>query len=131
MRFVYFNEYGDMTSMLPPPFDNVDCGERDKFSHPYSYDPITSHLRGGPADIGQSGAYTDRMMQQNYERFRALQKEHLGPRAGDYWNDFTIDQIEAFMCAWLDRSVNVVRVIEYCNQATGFPLWYITYDEVK
>lgn len=124
----YIDETGK-SPVLPAPFHNVDQGDWDKSSHPYSYDPFTVWTAGATA-MGHHGVYTDRMRQWDYEKFSSLKREIFGT-SSDYWNEFKPKDIERFLCAYLDKPVKLVRVIEYCNQATGYPLWYLSYDEVK
>ncbi len=101
---------------------------RTKHSHPYSYDNICVYAVEKQAT---GGAYSDRMIQWDYEKFERLNKEHFGNRS-QYWSDRSPNQIEAFLRDYFDKpNLQLVLVIESCNQASGYPVWYFGYNDAE
>lgn len=99
-------------------------GVRTKLSHPYSYDPITIWVGGGKAE---DTVYTDRLFQWDHAKHDRLCEKHFGNR-GQYWSEREPSKIEAFLRDYIgDPSVTLCCVTEYCNQATGYPVWRLDY----
>lgn len=103
-------------------------GERTKHQYPYSYDP---HLQwskqvGVPQDA--RGEYSDRLHQWEPQKFKALCMKHFAGKRGDpggqMFHSRTPKDIEAFLRDYFDRpQLELLRVEEHCNQATGYPVW--------
>jgi hypothetical protein len=100
--------------------------ERTPSTHPYSYDSYIL-WRNLPNDQMNASAYSDRMMQWNYKKFDELWKKH--GLKGQYWYASDKDKIEAFIKDYFEKpNLKVVYVMQCCNQATGFPLWFVAYN---
>lgn len=102
-------------------------GVRTKSSHPYNYDPIMQFLADEHETMEGSTVYTDRLLQFDNEKTNRLKQKHFGD-TGQYWNNRTPEKIEAFLRDWNEApDLKLIAVIEYCNQATGFPVWRLDY----
>lgn len=73
--------------------------------------------------------YTDRLYQRDHEKHDRLCEKHFGD-TGQIWRDRSAEDIEAFLCDWFDKEVEVVKIEEKKHQARGFYLWRIDYAEV-
>lgn len=114
---------------LPPGVEIVGMhlGPKTKFSHPYSYDPVLQYVGKGEPN---GSLYTDRLrLWYDYELLRAKMQEHFGEQ-GDYWYRRKPKAIEAFLRDVMSKSkLKVIRIEEHCNVATGYPVWFITYND--
>jgi hypothetical protein len=103
--------------------------ERTPDTHPYSFEGYVTWRKPGFGfeDHGDSGVYTDRLSQWDYEKTRALQKKHFG-NDGDWWDRRPASQIEAFLRDWEgDPELELVLVLKCCNVSSGYPLWYFEF----
>ena len=99
---------------------------RTKYTHPYNYNPITQYDTGKKAN---NTVYTDRLNQWDFEKSRKLREKHFGD-IGDYWDTRSPEDIESFLRDYTNNNdLELIRVIEYCNQATGFPVWRLDYND--
>lgn len=97
---------------------------RTKFEHPYNYDPIVIYRGGGSSE---STIYTDRLYGWDAAKHDRLCRTHFGDE-GQYWDRREPKTIESFLRDWTgDVDLKLVAVIEYCNQATGYPVWRLDY----
>lgn len=123
-----FDEVPQMMYFVMPGELNAD-GEpvRTKQSHPYSYDPIVTFMS---RKVPTGSLYTDRLTSwYGYDTVHAMMQKHFGEQ-GDYWNSRSITKNTAFLRELLDKpTLCVTRVEEQCNQATGYPVWFIAYAE--
>lgn len=104
--------------------------ERTKDSHPYSYDPFTI-WRVLPKECETGSFYTDRMYQWDYELTTELVKKHFDTQS-QYFDKYSAEQLEPFVRERFNKpNLKVAALREYCNQATGYPVWLITYSETK
>lgn len=95
---------------------------RSKYEYPYSYDPITQFSNGKQ---GNSSCYSDRMKQWDANKYDDC--SGAVSNKSDYWN-IPSAKIEEFLrLYYADPTLELVKVVEYCNQATGFPVWYFEY----
>lgn len=101
--------------------------KRTPYTHPYSYDGFVTY-RGGKNEEVTGTVYSDRLLQWDYEKTRKLMKKHF-KNSGDYYNDRTPKQIEAFLCDRLDKKVALVLVMQYCNQSSGYPVWRFDFKD--
>lgn len=122
-----YNANGELTPIYPAPFEGVDTGEKDMFSHPYNYDPFTVFNRG-IGQLGERGLYTDRMRSNNHEGFRALQREIFGKTSDYCWREEDPKLVERFLCKWTAREVKLIAIIEFCNPSNGYPYWYLSFN---
>lgn len=98
---------------------------RTKRSHPYSYDPF---VIWGAENQKDHAYYTDRMQQWDYTKYERLCQQHFE------WPSFNPHArphiIETFLSDYLGRKVTLTCVMEWCNQASGFPLWTMHWQEI-
>lgn len=108
----------DGTRHIPP---------RTKFSHPYSYDPIVLFDTG---EKSTDSAYSDRMSQWNYEKFRASMKD----QGEMHFSWHSKDAVQKFLRAYYSENttevLHVTRVVEMCNASSGYPVWFIEWKAV-
>lgn len=98
--------------------------KRTKLTHPYSYDPITTWTGNAKPD---GSVYTDRLFQWGPEKHDQLCIKHFGDRS-QYWGSRSVSAIQAFLRDYLDAPELVLcEVQEHCNQATGYPCWFLAY----
>lgn len=120
---------------------SVSCGpvdidgnivKRTKSDHPYAYDSFVQERCGDNSEINGS-CYSDRLLQDNYDLTRKLIKKHFADTGidvgGDYWSNRSADSIQGFLRERLGKpNLRVIVVLECCNQATGYPLWFFGYN---
>ncbi len=106
---------------------------RTRSTHPYSYDPFT--IWGAPQAHAEctDTNWTDRLQEWDYAKYQVLAKKHYPDmsRPFDSYNcKGTL--IEQFLRDWhADPDLKLLRVIEYCNAATGYPTWRLDIQQVK
>ena len=111
---------------------------RTKQSHPYSFDEYVSWVkpkyRGKtknmdmvvPEDKTKAVSYSDRLNQWDAEKFQAAFDKHLKPVHG--MANARPHQFEAFLADYHDDpELELVKVVESCNHASGYPLWAFAY----
>ncbi len=100
--------------------------EKDRYSHPYSYDPFfiffnkEGYKRSKKKTIGC--IYSDRLLQWDYKKHNILCKKHFD-NEGQYWDKRESKKIEAFLSDFLDKKIVLVANIQYVNLSNGYPLW--------
>lgn len=110
--------------------------QRTKESHPYNYDGFVQE-RCGENREANATVYTDRLLQWDYDKTRALAKKHFKDTGiddgGDYWGQRRAKAIEGFLREWNDDpTIRVILVMEYCNVSNGYPpVWRIDYHTSK
>ncbi len=105
--------------------------KRTRHTHPYSYDGFVQE-RCGENSEATSTVWTDRLLQWDYDLTRKLLKKHFADTGidvgGDCWGSRSAAAIEGFLRERLGKpELRVILVMEYCNQATGYPVWRIDY----
>ncbi len=99
---------------------------RSKATHPYTYDGFVQ-WRGGANNEANSTIYSDRLFQWNAAKHDELCMKHFG-NTGQYWNLREPEKIESFLRDWTEnQNLKLIFVMEYCNQATGYPCWRFDY----
>jgi hypothetical protein len=102
--------------------------DRTPESHPYTYDSYLLH-RILPNEDVTGGVYSDRLYQENYELTSSLIKKHCGSES-QMWDRFTVAQLQSFLRERLARpNLELAYVMQCCNQASGYPLWYLAYKD--
>lgn len=110
---------------------------RQKSAYPYGYCPFT--IWGFPGENKECNGtvYVDRMEQWDRAKYVRLAAEIFvddrGARVGVY-NSHACrgDLIEKFLRAWNeDPDLALLRVVECCNVATGYPTWALYYRGTK
>lgn len=106
--------------------ENGKAVKRTPRTHPYNYDPFVL-WRGGKNEDSDGTAYSDRLRQWDGEKHDRLCLQHFGEK-GCWWNTRDPAKIEAFLRDYLDSpELKLVLVMQYCNQATGYPVWRFDY----
>jgi len=101
--------------------------ERPKSKYPYTYSSFVTWRNGENEEITES-VYTDRLLQWDWDKHNRLCREHFG-NEGQYWDNRDPKKIEAFLRDWTDnQELQLIVIMECCNQATGYPLWYFGYN---
>jgi hypothetical protein len=98
--------------------------ERTKEEYPYSYDGFVT-WRGGENSEANSTVYSDRLRlwDRGKGKLDALLEKHFGD-SSDHWFDRSPEAVEAFFQDYLNKpGLKLIFIMEYCNQATGYPLW--------
>lgn len=103
--------------------------KKTKAMHPYSYDGFVTY-RSGSNDEVTSTVYSDRLSQWDWEKTKKLKIKHFNSQS-DYWNSFTPKQIEAFLSDYIGSKIKLILIMEYCNAATGYPVWRFDYKTIK
>jgi hypothetical protein len=112
--------------MLGPVDENDQPVKRTKANHPYAYDSFIQE-RVLPNSEVKGSVYSDRLLDWDYNLTRSLMKKHFG-NDGDYWTNRSAADIQNFLRERLNKpDLEVCYVMECCNQATGYPLWFIAY----
>lgn len=102
--------------------------KRTPITHPYSYDGFVTYKVHDDTEANNT-IYTDRLLQWDWDKHNELCKKHFG-NEGQYWSERSPDKIEAFLRDWCDDpELILVRVMQYCNQATGYPLWRLDFKQ--
>lgn len=110
---------------------------RTKQSHPYCYDPFTIWGEPRPSAVCNGSVFTDRLEQCDRAKYVHLMHKHYRCGESDYVHPFALDNcqgrlIQAFLRDWFDDpKLRLLRVVEYCNQGTGYPTWSLDYHSVK
>lgn len=92
-------------------------------SHPYSYEPFVVWEN---EEVGATGsAYSDRMMQWDYEKFNKSCEEVWGNK-GQLFHSYIRQpkDIEKFLQLYFDKpNLKLARLVEGCNVSSGYPYW--------
>jgi hypothetical protein len=109
---MYLDEHGEPVTRTPK-------------THPYTYDGfvIWSIDDEEPNDT----IYTDRLTMWDHAKHDRLCEKHFG-NDHQYWDKRAPKKIEAFLKDWIeDPNLQLIRVIQYCNQSSGYPTWRLDY----
>jgi len=99
--------------------------KKTKYTNPYDYDPITIFHK----EDSKTGVYSDRLSQWDHEKYNRLCKKHFG-NIGQYWDKREPEKVEAFLRDYIGKqNLMLCNIVEYCNVATGYPVWYFGYKE--
>lgn len=100
---------------------------RTKAAYPYSYDPITIMDRSEFVKPNAS-VYSDRLFRNDMDKYNSLRMKHFGDIAQCTWSDSPPNLIEAFLRDYFGNpKIQIVKIIECCDQMSGFPVWYFSY----
>ena len=100
--------------------------KRTKTSYPYAYTEFVLHRMGRNEDVDR-WVYTDRMAEWDHKKYCRLYKEHMENRRFD---NARPNAIQAFLRAYNDDpKLQLIIVMEWCNQTTGYPTWSLHYKE--
>ncbi len=100
---------------------------RTKFTHPYSYDGFVVWDERAGEDQPDTTVYADRLFQWNPEKYNHACEQVFGNR-GQYWHEREAVDIEKFLHIYTgNESLKLLMVMEYCDQARGYPCWRFDY----
>ena len=102
--------------------------ERQKDKYPYSYDPFRVYKRGGVMSSMDRTIDSDRMLDDDIEKFNSLCLEIWG-NTGQYFHSRHPEEIQEFLSRWLGHDVILTGIMECCNYATGYPYWTFYYRD--
>ena len=104
---------------------------RTRITHPYSYDPFT--IWGGKNRKCNNSVYTDRMSQWDYKKFEETGLKVFGDKGSLGWfNTGNGKKVEQFLRKYNgDNSLELTRIVEYCNVSNGYPVWRLDYYKPK
>ncbi len=99
--------------------------KRTKQEYPYSYDGFVLTRYGKNSEINGC-VYSDRLNQWDYDLTSRLMKKHLDQHQG--WSGQSLEAIQSFLRERLDLpNLRLIVVMEWCNMASGYPLWSFHY----
>lgn len=111
----YLDEHGRPTRRTP-------------VTNPYSYDGFVLWVNADESIQASDTVYTDRMWQWDPAKYDRLHQQHFGDTAQLRWNEHPPGGIEAFLRDYRERpDLVLVRVMQYCNLASGYPVWRMDY----
>ncbi len=103
---------------------------RTRLTHPYSYDPFT--VWGGKNEKCNNSVYSDRMRQWDYEKYNRIGQALFNTGDMAWFNTGNAKKIEQFLREYNgDNTLELTRVVEYCNVSTGYPVWRLDYYKPK
>ena len=98
-------------------------GLRGGSKDPWGQEDTPVFEQGIPeTNFGTGTVWSDHLIRQKYEHYNKCCQEVWGDH-GQYFHCRTPDEISRFLSLYLDRSVKVFKIIEGCNQATGYEVW--------
>lgn len=123
-----YNDYGEPISR----FHNIKGKpiEKTPFSHPYSYEQYEIYKSNDWSET-DSGAYSDRMMQWDLDKFTRCAKKAFGINCGQYFNDKKPEDVETFLSLYFETKLKLTGIEQACNMWTGYPYWIFYYKEEK
>lgn len=99
--------------------------ERDRYSHPYNYDPFM--IWKGDYNAKLDGAvYSDRLYSWDNVKYDKCHREVWGNES-QLFNNCSPESIEKFLSLYFDKDVTLTGVEQGCNVSTGFPYWIFYY----
>lgn len=95
--------------------------------HPYSYDGYIVQRLGKNEEITDT-AYSDRLRQENSEKYSSLSIKHFG-KTGEFWSHRSAAEIQSFLREFLNApNLKLIFVMQYCHQSAGYPYWRFDYN---
>ena len=100
--------------------------ERTPITNPYSYDGFVTWKNDSKPN---NTVYSDRLYQWDSKKYNENCKKHFG-NEGQVFYDREPEKIEIFLRDYLDNdSLILCRIMQYCHQARGYPIWRFDYKE--
>lgn len=94
--------------------------ERTKEEYPYSYDSYVVNRYGENDEINNT-MWSDRLKQWDHEKFNECWERHC---EGENFKSASKQQLTNFLRDYTDDpQLELIVLMESCNQASGFPLW--------
>jgi hypothetical protein len=83
------------------------------------------------APKGGSGAYSDRMIEWDYQKHKSLLKQVFGDE-GQFWHNREPSKIELFLKKYFDQpDLELVEIWQMNNASSGYPIWYFFWKVEK
>jgi len=123
-----------LTGPLPDEDLRPSKPRRTKWSFPYSYDPFTVWGEPFPNAACNGSVYVDRLEEWDHKKFaRLIEEVRVGEPHGRLFGEGCRgDLVQKFLRRWHDKpNLRLLRVIEYCNVATGYPTWRLDYVDCE
>lgn len=114
--------------------------ERPKSEYPYNYSDFCIYnasketlkkIEDDQVNYIFNGIYSDRMFSQNPDRYNSSMLE-IFENTSQCFDNKSPMKIEKFLQVFYkDKSLVLTKIIESCNQSSGFPLWYFAFSKKK
>jgi len=95
---------------------------KDKYSHPYSYDPFIIYYNEKAEEEANDTIYSDRLLLWDWDKHNHLCEKHFGNQ-GQLWDNREPEKIEAFLSDFTGKQIVLIANIQYCNISNGYPVW--------
>lgn len=100
--------------------------ERTPDNYRYSYD---AYVISKKADKYQHAAYSDRLSEWDYTKYRNLCKKHFGNES-DYWDGRSSEKIEKFLRDYYNsQKIELVGIMKGCDVSNGYPYWIFMFND--
>lgn len=132
-RSVYLGEWGCYDRQGSPKQYRSLSGfpvERNPIDYPYSYDEYVTYKAKDFDESKAFGMYSDRMSGYGREKYNAACQQVWGNQSQSF-DSRTPEDIERFLCIYLDKTVKLTAIVKGCNASSGFPYWAFLYEEVN
>lgn len=97
--------------------------------YPYSYDPYALWI--GNYDCTTDIAIcSDRMMKNDLEKFNEC-CEKVFENHAHYFVNRKPEDVEKFICYYLNKKIELTGIEQGCNMFNGFPYWIFYYKECE
>lgn len=103
-------------------------GEPVKRTPSTNYDPFV--LWGYKKVSGGSTAYSDRLWQEDHKKHDELCMKHFGDKS-QHWASRDVEKIQAFLSDFIGKPVELLRIMQCCNQSSGYPYWRLDYKKIE
>lgn len=104
--------------------------ERNPIDYPYSYDEYVIYKAKDFDESKAFGMYSDRMPGYGREKYNAACQQVWGNQSQSF-DSRTPEDIERFLCIYLDKTVKLTAIVKGCNASSGFPYWAFLYEEIN
>lgn len=101
--------------------------KRNPIDYPYSYDEYVLYKAKGFNELRVHGMYSDRMLSWNRNGFDEACQKVWGNHAQSFANRKPED-VERFLCLYLDKPVKLMAILQGCNASNGFPYWAFLFE---
>ena len=73
--------------------------------------------------------YSDRLYQWDNKKYKDAAIKAFNGYRGQYFNDFTPNQIQKFLSIYFNKEVILTKVIKEENVSNGYPYWVFFYRD--
>lgn len=104
--------------------------ERNRLDYPYSYSTFVLWRSDLEVDVNKTTTvYSDRLYTWDWIKFNSCCKKIWGNESQCFDNRCSND-IERFLCMYLNKKVRLHMIAQGCNHSSGAPLWLFNYEDV-